>query len=203
MYTIRTINAPDVDSLFHGRACGNSQSKVARPARGEHQTDAEYAMMNGLINGLTVLRTTATALPHRCLSRQLAVVTLLALVCLVGTLGCIERTITINTEPDDATVFLNDEEVGRSPVKVAFLWYGDYDIIIRRAGHKTVHTHENVRTPWYEMPGLDLITECLIPFTVHDDRVFNYALEKRETPSNEMLIDRAEELKRHALGDLE
>src|SRR5262249_26230601 len=32
--------------------------------------------------------------------------------------GCIERTVTIRTEPDNALVYLNDEEVGRSPVTV-------------------------------------------------------------------------------------
>jgi hypothetical protein len=42
--------------------------------------------------------------------------------------GCVERTITINSEPQGALVYLNDEEVGRTPVSVPFLYYGTYDV---------------------------------------------------------------------------
>ncbi|MCP4263659.1 MAG: PEGA domain-containing protein, partial [Planctomycetes bacterium] len=40
--------------------------------------------------------------------------------------GCVERKLTINTEPQGALVILNDEEIGTSPVTVSFEWYGDY-----------------------------------------------------------------------------
>jgi hypothetical protein len=115
--------------------------------------------------------------------------------------GCIERTVTINTEPQGATVFLNDEEVGKTPLKAPFTWYGDYDIVIRKAGYQTIHTNQNIRTPWYEIPGIDVFTECLIPVTVHDDRVLEtYALEPQKAPEREELLRSADEARSQALA---
>lgn len=115
--------------------------------------------------------------------------------------GCIERTVSINTEPQGATVFLNDEEVGKTPLKVPFTWYGDYDIIIRKPGYQTIRTNHNIQTPWYETPGIDVFTECLIPVTVHDDHVLEtYALELQKTPEREDLLRSADEARSQALA---
>lgn len=121
--------------------------------------------------------------------------------CLLLAAGCIERTVSINTEPEGATVFLNDQEVGQSPIKVPFTWYGDYDIIIRKSGYQTVHTNQRLHTPWYELPGIDLFTECLMPFTVHDDRVLEtIVLEPSQQPTREALLEAAAEMKERALA---
>lgn len=110
--------------------------------------------------------------------------------------ACVERTVKINTIPEGATVFLNDQEVGKSPVKVPFTWYGDYDIIIRKEGHQTVKTNHRIDAPWYQWPFIDLFTECLIPFTLHDDRELEpYVLEPAIVPNKEELVQRADEMK--------
>ena len=62
--------------------------------------------------------------------------------------GCVERTMKIQTDPPGALVVVNDEEVGLSPVKFSFLWYGDYEIILRRVGYETLRTHYRVEAPW-------------------------------------------------------
>lgn len=117
---------------------------------------------------------------------------------MVGT-ACVERTLTINTEPQGATIVLNDQEVGQSPVRVPFTWYGDYDIIIRKDGHQTVRTHQRIHAPWYQWPFIDLISECLIPFTIHDDRVLEtYVLDPYEPPDKNDLLRRAEEMRTSA-----
>lgn len=130
-------------------------------------------------------------------SRRTTILPIMALpVLLVPISGCIERTVSINTEPEGATVFLNDQEVGKSPVKVPFTWYGDYDIIVRKPGYKTVHTNRRIDAPWYQWPGIDLVTECMIPFTVHDDRVVDtLVLEQQTRPSNQELLDAANEMR--------
>ena len=53
---------------------------------------------------------------------------------LLGLCGCVERELTINTNPSGAVVLLNDEEIGVSPVTVPFNWYGDYNVTIRKQG---------------------------------------------------------------------
>lgn len=116
--------------------------------------------------------------------------------CLLLTAGCIERTVTINTEPPGATVVLNDQEVGKSPVRIPFTWYGDYDIVLRKPGHKTLHTHHRIDTPWYQLPLIDIVAECMVPFTIHDDRVLaTYVLEPSAAPEKQALLERAEEMR--------
>ena len=61
-----------------------------------------------------------------------------ALAVLAGLTGCVRRTIRITTEPPHALVYLNDQEIGRSAVTTDFIWYGDYDVIVRKEGYKTL-----------------------------------------------------------------
>lgn len=118
--------------------------------------------------------------------------------------SCIERTVSINTEPEGATVMLNDDEVGKSPVRVPFTWYGDYDIVIRKPGFQTIKTNHNIKTPWYELPGIDLFTECLMPFTVHDDRTLDtFVLQPAQPVEKQALLQSADEMKARALGPVQ
>lgn len=87
---------------------------------------------------------------------------LAALALMVGALvlaGCVERTITITSEPAGALVYLNDEEVGRTPVVVPFTFYGKYDVRLQRQGYSPMWTQGNAEAPWWEFPGPDLIAE--------------------------------------------
>ncbi|MFH0982560.1 MAG: PEGA domain-containing protein, partial [Planctomycetota bacterium] len=110
-------------------------------------------------------------------------------------------TLTIQTAPDGALVYLNDEEVGRSPVSTDFLWYGDYDIVIRKEGHQPLLTHERLRPPWYEVPPIDFFAEVLYPGKIHDQRFLSYTLEPEQLPGREELLERAEDLRRTTLSE--
>lgn len=147
--------------------------------------------MNGVIAG--------TPREKRFQSRVLRVLAVAMPFMLVG---CIERTISINTEPQGATVHLNDQEIGQSPVRVPFTWYGDYDIIIRKKGYKTLQTNHRIKTPWYQYPVIDLFTECFIPFTIHDDHELGpFVLEPFEAPGKQDLLKRSDELRQMTLVD--
>ncbi len=115
--------------------------------------------------------------------------------------GCVRRTLTIETAPCGALVYLNDEEVGRSPVTTDFLWYGDYDVVIRKEGYKTLHTHQPIDAPWYQIPPIDFFAEVLYAGKVHDARVFSYTLEPEQLPGREELLQRAEELRQSELSE--
>jgi hypothetical protein len=114
--------------------------------------------------------------------------------------GCVERIMTVSTDPQGARVIINDEEVGVSPARVAFLWYGDYDIIIRKSGYQTLKTHYRVDPPWYQIPPLDLISETMIPGTIRDVHVLpTFGLQQTETPPAEQVAERALQLRERAL----
>jgi hypothetical protein len=114
--------------------------------------------------------------------------------------GCVRRTISITTDPPNARVFLNDQEVGRSAVTTDFLWYGDYDVIIRKEGHKTLQTNWNIKSPWYQWIPFDFFAEVLWPGWIHDARAQHYVLEAAEQASAEEVIKRAEDAREQALN---
>jgi len=114
--------------------------------------------------------------------------------------GCVERTLKITSDPPGARVLINDEDVGQTPVRFSFLWYGDYDIALRKAGYQTLRTHHRVKPPWYEIAPIDLIAETMIPGTIRDEHVSpTYRLEPAQTPEAESLVKRAVELRSEAL----
>lgn len=127
--------------------------------------------------------------------------TCLATMALAGmaALGCVRRTVTINTDPQGATVVLNDQQVGTSPVSVDFTWYGDYDVVLRKEGYESLHTHKRLNAPWYQTPGIDFIAEALIPFTVHDKQEMTFALETKKPIDSETLLKNATEFRDRTL----
>ena len=93
-------------------------------------------------------------------AKTLCVMSALAL----GTLllgGCVKRTLLIESDPPGALVYLNDEEVGRTPVTVPFTWYGTYDVRLEMEGYRTLHAEQELEQPWWESPGPDLFAEML------------------------------------------
>lgn len=80
---------------------------------------------------------------------------------LTGSLGCVERRLMITSEPAGALVYLNDQEVGRTPLDVPFTWYGTYDVRLEREGYQTLQTEQIAARPWWETPGPDLFAEAL------------------------------------------
>lgn len=133
--------------------------------------------------------------------RRLLLGTLTVVAC--SQVGCVRRTLTIRTEPSGALVFLNDEEVGRSPVTTDFTWYGDYDVILRRDGCQTLQTHVKVAAPWYQLPPIDFIAEVLWPAHVVDARTYDFELAPEELADRSELIDRAQALRERALFEAE
>ena len=119
---------------------------------------------------------------------------------LVALGGCVERTMKIDSDPQGARVFVNDEEVGVTPAKFSFLWYGDYDLILRKDGYETLKTHYRIDAPWYQYPPIDLVAECLIPTTIKDEHVLpTYRLKPASVPPVREAVERAVQLRERAL----
>lgn len=126
---------------------------------------------------------------------NLFVLTIFGLVAVTILSGCVERKLTINTEPQGATVILNDEEIGNSPVTVSFEWYGDYNVAIRKEGFETLKTHRELKAPWYDGFPFDFLT-LLNPERTVDEYEWTFELEPKKEISRKELIHQAEELKK-------
>lgn len=123
-------------------------------------------------------------------------------VCLVAVAGCtgrVVRTITVESEPAGAVVWLNDNEVGRTPVTVPFTWYGVYRIRMEKEGYETLTVYERVAAPWYQWVGIDLAFETVIPGTRRDiHHLGPYTLEEAVPSDPDRVIERAREMRREA-----
>jgi hypothetical protein len=89
---------------------------------------------------------------------------LLALLTLTSLAGCVRRELHITSDPSGALVFLNNVEVGRTPVTRPFTFYGTYDVVVRKEGYETLKTRKPVVAPWWQWVPIDLVAE-MFPLT--------------------------------------
>ena len=110
--------------------------------------------------------------------------------------GCVERVMTVKSDPPGALVYLNDQEVGRTPMEKEFLWYGTYDLQLRKEGYQTLTARPRVWAPWWQVVPLDLLAE-LIPLPLVDRPVLSYQMKPtpQEPQDPAALIERAVELR--------
>ncbi len=109
--------------------------------------------------------------------------------------GCVERRLTINTEPQAALVLLNDEEIGTSPVTVNFEWYGDYNVRLSKEGYETLVTHRKLKAPRHDRFPWDFFA-MISPKRRVDSYEWTFKLEPKVLPTREELIRKAEEMKK-------
>lgn len=119
-----------------------------------------------------------------------------ALLAVLGLGGCVERTITVTSTPDDAVVWLNGEEIGATPVTVGFTWYGDYEVVLRKGGYETVRAPRRAEAPLYQVPPFDLFAETLWPGTLVDAHEWHFDLAAIEPTDPNTLVERARRLQR-------
>lgn len=111
--------------------------------------------------------------------------------------GCLQRRIFVTSEPDGAIVWINDQEVGRTPLDTGFTFYGTYDVRVRKEGYEPVSGPRDARAPWYEYPGPDLIASAL-PFPIRSTVRWHYVLAPLPPNTQEAradLVERAAELR--------
>jgi hypothetical protein len=119
---------------------------------------------------------------------------------LVGFLGgCVERRIWIDTEPQGALVWVNDAQVGRTPVDVAITHEGTYDLRIEKEGYEPLVTPATTSGPIWDTVPLDLIVEIL-PINARNETRWKFTLVRRDDSEN-ALVDRATGLRDRLRGE--
>jgi hypothetical protein len=126
------------------------------------------------------------------MSRALLNILLVGCLCVCG---CVERRLTINTNPSGALVLLNDEEIGTTPVTVSFNWYGDYNITVRKQGFETLNTHQKLQAPWYDYFPFDFFAEVLYPGRIINSYEWSFDLVPQKEINRQQLIEAAKKLR--------
>ena len=109
----------------------------------------------------------------------------------LGSSGCVERQLTIVTTPPGARVWLNDEDIGASPVTASFQWYGDYNIRIEKPGFQTLHTHRLLEGPWYDSFPFDFLAQIVNPRRIVDTYEWSFELQPGQPIARDALIGQA------------
>ena len=117
--------------------------------------------------------------------------------------GCVERQLTINTEPQGALVVLNDEEIGISPVTIEFNWYGDYKVRITKQGYETLDTHRKLDPPPHDSFPLDFFAEVLWPKRIVDKYEWSFKLQSYQPMARDDLLKAAQVMKQKTLIEMQ
>ena len=121
------------------------------------------------------------------------------LVCLQA--GCLSRHLSITSEPSGARVWLNDIEIGRTPIEAEFTHFGDYSVRLERDGYEPLQTHKRAWAPWYEYPPIDLVVTAL-PIPVETEIDWHFELSPRTSEGDEGVEDRAREMRQRTADEV-
>lgn len=102
---------------------------------------------------------------------------------------------TIRSQPAGALVYVDDYEIGTTPVSTNFTYYGTRKIRLVKDGYETLTALQPMPTPWYQVPPLDFFSEHLTPGAVKDRRDFCYQLKPQVMVPSQQLLQRAEGLR--------
>lgn len=128
-------------------------------------------------------------------SRPSYVCTATAVFAMLVAPGCVQRRMTIRSNVPGAQVYVDNYEIGRTPVSTDFIYYGQRDVRLVKDGYETLKVKQPVNAPWYQLPGIDFIAENVWPFEIRDERNFNYQMQPQYLVPTETILSRAEELR--------
>lgn len=115
--------------------------------------------------------------------------------------GCVQRRMTIRSNPPGALVYVDDYQLGTTPVSHDFVYYGTRKIRLVKDGYETLTVRQPFPLPWYQYFPLDFVTENLLPWEVRDERVVDLAMQPAAATPPESVVARAEQA-RLAAGSL-
>jgi len=121
----------------------------------------------------------------------------LAVLVLSALPGCgMQRRLTIRSSPPGAVVYIDNYQIGTTPVATDYVYYGTRQIRLEKDGFETLTVMQPIRTPWYQVFPLDFVSENLVPQETRDERTLDFQLIPQAIVPTGQLLDRAEGLRR-------
>jgi hypothetical protein len=110
--------------------------------------------------------------------------------------GCVQRRLMIRSNPPGAVVFIDNEEIGTTPIATDFIYYGAREIRLVKAGYETLTVLQEIPPPWYQYFPIDFFAENVVPQEIRDERVLDFQLRPQMIVPTEELMQRGEDLRR-------
>lgn len=105
---------------------------------------------------------------------------------------------TIRTDPPGATVYVDEQPIGTTPVSADFTYYGVRTIRAFKDQYRTETVKHRFDPPWYQIPPFDFIAENLWLGEVRDEQVVDLQLVPEPPVTNDELRSRGEALRSSA-----
>ena len=119
---------------------------------------------------------------------------LLAIACL-ATAGCVQRRVTVRSNPPGAMVYIDDYPIGATPVSTAYTFYGTRKIRLEKPGYEILAVMHEFPPPFYDYPVVDFFTENVVPWEIRDERTVEYQLQPQILEPTQRYLERADELR--------
>jgi hypothetical protein len=111
--------------------------------------------------------------------------------------GCVERRITVRSNPPGAQLYVDDYEIGTTPCSVSYTYYGTRKIRLVKDGYETAVVNQPIPAPWYQYFPIDFVTENLVPGHIRDERVVTYQMQPSVQVPSDQLVARADALRQN------
>ncbi|MBX3415217.1 MAG: PEGA domain-containing protein [Pirellulales bacterium] len=141
-------------------------------------------------------------MPHRCAANKSCLsaarrglLLWCALVLCGSTSGCVQRRLTVRTNPPGAEVYIDNYPIGTSPVSTSFLYYGTRKFRIVKDGYETLTVEQKISPPWYQYFPLDFVSENVWPAEIRDEQTVDFQLTPQRIVPTELILERAENLR--------
>lgn len=99
--------------------------------------------------------------------------------------GCVNRRMTIRSDPPGALVEVDGERLGLTPVSMDFTYYGTREITLSMPGYETLTVQQPVPIPFYQRFPIDFVSNHFLPGRITDRHDFTYKLARRQLPIDE------------------
>lgn len=129
--------------------------------------------------------------PRRCVWQAVAAASLV----LLATAGCVRRRLTVRSNPAGAVVHVDNQRIGTTPCSVDYVYYGTREIRLSAPGYETKTINQPLPAPWYQAPGIDFISENLVPAQIEDTRTVSFDLTRQRLEPAGDIITRGEALR--------
>lgn len=111
----------------------------------------------------------------------------------------VRRRLNVNSNPQGALVYVDNQQIGTTPCSVDFTYYGTREIRLIKPGFETLTVNQPIPAPWYQYTPIDFVSENLVTTKIRDNRTVNYNLAPQLVVPAEELIGRANQLRQDTL----